>query len=86
MQALYFSGSWCKPCKAFLPIVEAVCSEKGLDLHTVDVERETDMTNQHYVKAVPTLIIVDEKGFEVYRTSSALPSATLLSVLEDLRI
>ena len=82
MKMLYFSAYWCAPCKVFKPIVEKVCNEKGLDFEVISVEDNAELTRQHNVKSVPTLIIIGKSGLEIFRTASAIPEAALCEILE----
>ncbi|MFI8452192.1 thioredoxin family protein [Streptomyces erythrochromogenes] len=55
---VFFGASWCRPCKATLPIAERVASELGVELDYVDVEYGDSRANN--VTAVPTLRVYDE--------------------------
>ena len=81
LKVLFFSATWCKPCKKFLPEVEAVCKEQGVQLTTYDVHLDTEATQQYNVKSVPTLIILCEEDIR-FRASSAISRQQLLSELQ----
>jgi len=80
---LYFSAPWCAPCKAFLPEVEAVCKEQGASLTVYDVHLDSDATERHNVKSVPTLIIFAGDDMH-FRSSNVIPRQQLAEKLQDI--
>ena len=80
-RVLYFSAPWCAPCKAFLPEVEAVCKEQGASLTVYDVHLDTEATQQHEVKSVPTLIIFSGNDMR-FRSSGIIPRQQLIEKLQ----
>ena len=60
---LYFSASWCGPCKALAPTVQQLQSE-GLNIQKVDIDSNQALSTQYSVRSVPTLIKVDASGVE----------------------
>ena len=67
MKVIYFTASWCGPCKSLKPVAQEVSMETGVPLDFVDVDqnRETAMSMQ--VSSVPTLIGVDQLGTIKFR-------------------
>ena len=63
---LYFTASWCGPCKALAPIVQQLQSE-GLNIQKVDIDNNQALSTQYGVRSVPTLIKVDQSGNEISR-------------------
>jgi len=63
---LYFTASWCGPCKALAPTIQQLQSE-GLNIQKVDVDNDQSLSAQYGVRNVPTLIKVDSNGNEVGR-------------------
>ena len=53
---LYFSATWCGPCKNFKPIMEQVSRE--LPVQFVDVDTNPQLVTEYGVRNVPTLIVV----------------------------
>ena len=54
---LYFSASWCQPCKNFKPIMEQVSRE--LPVQFVDVDASPQLVAEYGVRSVPTVIIIN---------------------------
>ncbi len=63
-----FSATWCQPCKALAPTIEAVADEYSgrLEVYNVDVEESADTAGQFGISGVPTVIIFKD-GKEVDR-------------------
>ena len=54
---LYFSSTWCQPCKNFKPIMEQVSRE--LPVQFVDVDASPQLVAEYGVRSVPTVIIIN---------------------------
>jgi len=57
-EILFFSTTWCGPCKNFKPIMEQVSRE--LPVKFIDVDANPDMTAAYGVRSVPTLVVVKD--------------------------
>jgi thioredoxin 1 len=57
---LYFTASWCGPCKSMSPIVEGVSSLMNDRFNTikVDVDDMGSIAADYGVRSVPTLMLV----------------------------
>lgn len=60
-----FKAVWCGPCKALAPVLDEL-SDEGYDILTLDVEQNPDIAQNHGVRAVPTMVILED-DVEVYR-------------------
>ena len=74
---LVFSASWCAPCKAMKPMLDELDQDR---LVRYDIDEATNERAQYDVRAVPTLILVNETGEELQRLVGSQP----LSKLQDL--
>ena len=54
---LYFSASWCQPCKNFKPIMEQVSRE--LPVQFVDVDASPQLVAEYGVRSVPTIVLLN---------------------------
>lgn len=63
-----FSATWCQPCKALSPIIEAVAKEYNgrLVVRKVDIDKARDTVNRFDIRGVPTCIFF-RSGAEVDR-------------------
>ena len=57
---LYFSSSWCGPCKQLAPIMESLQGE--INYEKVDVDSNTELSTKYGIRNIPTLILVDNNG------------------------
>ena len=62
---LYFSATWCGPCKMFGPILQQLSAE-GIPVEKIDVGAQQDAVQQYNIHSVPTVILV-ENGVEKAR-------------------
>lgn len=81
---LYFTATWCGPCKMFKPTVQQVDSELGIGITYVDVDLSKDLAHRYNVNSVPT-IIVENNGTVVYRNSGVMSKPELTKVLSQFR-
>lgn len=63
-----FSATWCQPCKALAPTIDAVAGEYSgrLRVYKVDIDQAGDTAAQFGVSSVPTCIFFRD-GKEVDR-------------------
>jgi len=69
-QILYFSSTWCQPCKAFRPLMESMQNE--IPVTFIDVDSSPQTAQQYNIKSVPTTIVV-QNGVEIGRVVGAKP-------------
>lgn len=81
---LYFTATWCGPCKMFKPTVQAVSAETGVSINYIDVDQQQDMAQRYNVSSVPT-IIVENDGNVVYRNSGVMSKPQLTQVLSQFK-
>lgn len=81
---LYFTATWCGPCKVFKPVVEQVSAETGVSINYVDVDQQRDLASQYSISSVPT-IIVENNGSVVYRNSGVMSKPQLTQVLSQFK-
>eukprot|EP01050_Picozoa_sp_SAG11_P023566 SAG11_NODE_4771_length_1773_cov_53.509081_2_plen_82_part_00 len=73
---LYFTASWCAPCKALSPVMDSLQGQINFD--KIDVDTNTDLSAQYGVRGVPSLVLV-ENGNEVGRLVGAQTKETILN-------
>ena len=61
---LYFSTTWCAPCKSMAPIMDEVETQYTVQLKMIkiDVDAQIKLAKQFSVKGVPTLVLLDKLG------------------------
>ena len=56
-QILYFSATWCRPCKMLGPIMESLSGQ--INYQKIDVDNEQDLSIKYGVRNVPTLVLLE---------------------------
>ena len=68
-QIIFFSASWCNPCKSFKPVMERLSQE--LPIRFVDVDSEPQLVAEYGIRNVPS-VVVTQDGREVSKRSGVL--------------
>lgn len=55
---LYFSASWCGPCKQFAPIMEQI--GQRVPVEKINVDEQSDLAATYGVRNVPTILILKD--------------------------
>jgi len=79
---VYFTASWCGPCKQFGPMLEKVVNEaKGqLKLARVDIDKNPQLAQQFRVQSVP-MVYIFVQGQPLDGFAGALPESQLKQML-----
>lgn len=84
MTLLKFSASWCNPCGQLTKIIRSIPQEElPFDIHEIDIDKEPGMAALWKIRSIPTLILVDETGEELKRSTGALTKDQLMKFLGD---
>ena len=75
---LYFTASWCGPCKALAPRMEKLASQ--INYRKIDVDSNQDMSMKYGVRNVPSLVLVDENGTELNIMVGVQPDQAILNI------
>tara|TARA_R110000803_G_scaffold68294_1_gene130148 strand:+ start:54 stop:296 length:243 start_codon:yes stop_codon:yes gene_type:complete len=54
---LYFSASWCSPCRTLGPIMESLSGQ--INYEKIDVDNNQDLSIKYGVRNIPTLVLVE---------------------------
>jgi thioredoxin len=78
----YFTASWCGPCRAFGPLVEAAAEEHPeISFGKVDVDSAPALAGKYGVRSVPTLLLFKE-GKPVAQSSGLLTKDKLVEFIQ----
>ena len=54
---LYFTATWCGPCRALGPVMDSLQGQINFD--KVDVDTNRDLSTKYGVRSVPSLVLVE---------------------------
>lgn len=74
---LYFTASWCGPCKALAPRMEKLSNQ--INYRKIDIDSNQDLSMKYGIRSVPSLVLVDENGTELSRMVGVQPDETILN-------
>lgn len=78
-QAVLFGTPTCAPCDTVKGLLREVASERDdFRWHYVDAADRLDLADQHAIRRVPTLLVLDHRG-EIVARSSGVPERTALT-------
>jgi thioredoxin len=76
-QILYFSATWCGPCKNFKPIMESVSN--SIPVQFVDVDQNPTLSAQYNIKSIPTLVFLKD-GQEINKKPGVLSESQVKEI------
>lgn len=81
---LYFSASWCGPCKSMSPIVEGIASmmEERFNTIKIDIDSVPTIAADYGIRSVPTMMLVKDDEIIDQRVGG-LPPQQLMQWLEQ---
>ena len=80
-----FTATWCGPCHALKPILEALATEyQGkVNIGKVDVDLNGDLANQFHVMSMPTIVFF-QNGKPVDSMIGVSPKSVIKERIENL--
>ena len=76
-QLVYFTASWCGPCRQLGPIMQEVSQQ--VSVQKIDVDNNSDLAQKYGIRNVPTVILTSE-GVEVARKVGLNPKQAYLDM------
>lgn len=80
-KVIRFTASWCAPCKALAKNLESVKTDIPIDV--VDIDNDMSIAIEFGVRGVPTLVMLDENGNTVKKTTGLKTTQQLEEWLND---
>jgi len=75
---LYFSATWCGPCKQLGPIMNEVSLD--IPVKKIDVDQESGIAQKYGIRNVPTVILINERGQELAKKIGFNPKQAYLDM------
>lgn len=59
MRMVYYTASWCAPCRTFKPQALQEASNRGIRVDVIDVDQNQEAASFDNVMSLPTVILLD---------------------------
>lgn len=82
MKALKFYATWCGPCKGLSTIIAGAEDKITTEIVNVDIDEDNELAIKYKVRSVPTMIVVDDTGAEIKRSTGMMNEKQLLEFLK----
>ena len=79
-EVLYFSASWCIPCRQMKPIVEQLEADTGISFRKIDVDTDYETSEKYKIRSVPAFVLIEENQ-EISRAMGAQTGKELSAAL-----
>lgn len=90
-KVLYFTASWCPPCKMIAPVFSKLSAEyKDILFVKIDIDEYGDVASEHSIQSVPTFEfingdkVVDKVRYLITTTTISLSAEAAATVLYKL--
>lgn len=70
-KAILFTSPTCGPCKSMKPLITEAAAAAGVPLETFEVGDQSSLVMVFQIRAVPTLVLLDQQYKEIKRMVGA---------------
>jgi thiol-disulfide isomerase/thioredoxin len=86
MMMMDLGSTTCIPCKMMVPVMNDLAKSLHgkVDIQFVDIQKRGDLAQKFKIFAIPTLIIFDNNGKELFRHEGFYPKDEILTKLKEL--
>jgi len=82
---VYFSATWCPPCKMLSPIIEELAKDmQGVKIGKIDVDAQSEIAQRYSIMSVPTSLFFKD-GKVMDQMVGVQSKATIEGKLQELR-
>jgi thioredoxin 1 len=82
MKVLKFYADWCGPCKGLSQVIKNAGDKVTMEVENVNIDDNIFLAQEHKIRSVPTMIVVDSDGTEIRRKVGAMNEEQLLEFLK----
>ena len=82
MKLLKFYAEWCKPCTTLSKILEDFTS---VPVENINIDSNQEFVTRYTIRNIPTLILVDNDGKELYKHTGLITLAELKSKIDAVK-
>ena len=82
MKLLKFYAEWCGPCKGLTMVINGAKDKISIPVEEYDIDNEMMMVQEHKIRSVPTMVLVDDTGKEIRRQIGLVTEEKLLEFLK----
>jgi thioredoxin 1 len=82
MKLLKFYATWCAPCKGLSIVIDGVKDQLDTIIEDIDIENNIELAQKYGVRTVPTLLLVDDNGEVVKKTTGMMNEQQFLEFVE----
>ena len=82
MKLLKFYVEWCKPCITLSKMLEEFSS---VPVENINVDTNQEFVNLYTIRNIPTLILVDNEGKELYKHTGLITLTELKSKIDAIK-
>ena len=85
VSVLYFTASWCGPCRQFGPVVDQISEEEsGVRFGKVDIDANPELAEAYGIRSIPTLV-AHRDGTPVLRHRGAMAAHELRELVKEIK-
>lgn len=82
MKLLKFYAEWCKPCITLSKILEDFTS---VPVENINIDSNQEFVTRYAIRNIPTLILVDNEGKELYKHTGLITLTELKSKIDAIK-
>lgn len=69
MKLLKFYADFCNPCRVLTTMLDGF---DACPMEKVNIDLDADRTSQYSIRSIPTLVLIDDNGNELWRHSGLI--------------
>jgi thioredoxin 1 len=84
VKALYFTATWCAPCRTMKPVFENVVNQfSSVEKEYIDIEDFSELVQEYGVRSVPTIVFLKDDEI-VAQVNGTKPENLLFDIVNKI--